>query len=95
MENTVASILSEIGVNMQSKGIETCYQSGQTERNTKSKTIIIRFVNRKHCKKTLLNNEKLSNVDNNKLNFNADTNLYINENLTPMNRVHLLLTAGS
>ena len=40
----------------------------------------------KHCKKDLLNKKKLSNINNNKFNFNTETKLYINENLTPMNK---------
>ena len=47
---------------------------------------IIHFVNRKHCKKALLNKKKLSNINNDKSNFNAETKLYINENLTPVNK---------
>ena len=46
---------------------------------------LIRFVNRKHCKKALLNKVKLSNINNDKFNSNAETKLYISENLTPMN----------
>ena len=33
----------------------------------------------------LLKKKKLSNINNNKFNLNAETKLYINENLTPMN----------
>ena len=46
---------------------------------------IIRFVNRKHCKKVLLNKKKLSNINDIKFNFNVETKLYINENLNSMN----------
>ena len=42
-------------------------------------------VNRKHCKKALLNKKKFSNINNDKFNFNAERKLLINENLTPMN----------
>ena len=72
-------------MNIQSEEIETCHRSGKTERKTKCKRTIIRFVNRKHCKKALLNKKKLSNINNNKFSFNAETKVYINENLTPMN----------
>ena len=86
LENTVASILSDIGVSIQSEEIEACHQFGKTDRKTKSKKTIIHFVNRKYCKKVLLNKKKLSNINNNKFNFNVETKLYINENLTPMNK---------
>ena len=69
---------------MQSEEIEACHRFG-IDRKTKSKKTIIRFVNGKHCKKVLFNKKKLSNINNNKFNFNAETKLYINENLTPMN----------
>ena len=65
-ENTVASILSDTGMSIQSEEIETCHRFGKTDRNTKSKKTNIRFINRKHCKKALLNKKKLSNINNNK-----------------------------
>ena len=65
-QNTVASILSDITVSIQSKEIQTCHGFGKTDRKTKSKKTDVRFINRKHCKKALLNNKKLSNINNNK-----------------------------
>ena len=85
MRKTVSSILSDIGVSIQSEEIKACHRFGKTDRKTKSKKTIILFVNRKHCKKALLNKKKLSNINNNKFNFNVETKLYINENLTSMN----------
>ena len=85
LENTVASILSDIGVSTLSEEIEACHRFGKTDRKSKSKKTIICSVNRKHCKKALLNKKKLSNIKNNKFNFNAEAKLYINENLSPMN----------
>ena len=85
LENTVSSILSDIGVSIQSEEIEACHRFGKTDRKTKSKKTIVRFVNKKHCKKALLNKKKLSNINNGKFKFNAETKLYINENLTSMN----------
>ena len=73
-------------MSVQSEEIEACHRFGKTDRKTKSKKTIIHFVNRKYCKKVLLNKKKLSNINNNKFNFNVETNLYINENLTPMNK---------
>ena len=65
-QNTVASILSDITVSIQSKEIQTCHGFGKTDRKTISKKTDVRFINRKHCKKALLNNKKLSNINNNK-----------------------------
>ena len=85
LENTVSSILSDIVVSRQSEEIEACNRFGKTDRKAKSENTIIRFVNRKHCKKALLNKKKFSNINNDKFNFNAERKLLINENLTPMN----------
>ena len=85
MENTVYLILSDIVVSIQSEEIEACHRFGKTDRKVKSKNTIICFVNRKHCKKALLNKKKLSNINNDQLNLNAEIKLFINENLTPMN----------
>ena len=85
LENTVSSILSDIGVSIQSEEIEAYHRFGKTDRKTKSKKTIIRFVNRKSCKKALLNKKKLSNINNGKFSFNGETKLFINENQTPMN----------
>ena len=43
------------------------------------------LINRKHCKKALLNKKKLSSIDNNEFNFNSETKPYINKYLTPIN----------
>ena len=82
LENTTTSILSDTGENIQSEGIGACHQFGKTDMKTNSKKTIIYFVNRKHC-----NNE----FTNNKFNFNAEAKLYINKNLTPVNKsIHKL-----
>ena len=75
LENTVSSILSDVGVRIQSEEIEAYHRFGKTDRKTKCKKTIIRFVNRKHCKKLLLNKKKLININNDKFNFNAETKL--------------------
>ena len=45
----------------------------------------MRFLNRKHCKKALLNRRKLQNLDKEKHSFSQNTKVFINENLTVMN----------
>ena len=42
-------------------------------------------MNRKHCKKALLNRRKLLNLDKEKHSFSQNTKDFINENLTVMN----------
>ena len=46
----------------------------------------MRFLNRKHCKKALLNRRKLQNLDKEKHSFSQNTKVFINENLTVMNK---------
>ena len=43
------------------------------------------FLNKKHCKKALLNRRKLQNLDKEKHGFSQNTKVFINENLTLMN----------
>ena len=45
----------------------------------------MRFLNRKHCKKALLNRRKLKNLDKEKHGFTQNTKVFINENLKLMN----------
>ena len=45
----------------------------------------MRFLNRKHCKKALLNRRKLQNLDKEKHSFSQNTKVFINENLRVMN----------
>ena len=56
-ESTVTSILSDNDVNVESREVEECHRIGQS--NNDSKKTIIRFVNRKYCKKALLNRKQL------------------------------------
>ena len=55
LEATVASILSDIDVDVDSNALEACHRFGKPERRTKSRKTIVRFTNRKYCKKALLN----------------------------------------
>ena len=56
LESTVTSILSDIDVNVESREVEDCHRIGKS--NYGSKKTIIRFVNRKYCKKALLNRKQ-------------------------------------
>ena len=61
LEATVASILADIDVDVDSNALEACHRFGKPERTTKSRKTIVRFTNRKYCKKALLNRKKLAN----------------------------------
>ena len=80
IESTVASILSDIDVNVESREVEDCHRIGKS--NNGSKKTIIRFFNRKHCKKALLDRKQLEKIDLKKHHFLSGTRIFINENLT-------------
>ena len=46
---------------------------------------MMRFLNRKHCKKALLNRRKLKNLDKEKHGFSQNIKVFNNEDLTLMN----------
>ena len=58
LEETVISVLSDIVVNVSPNDVEACHRTGKPDRNKSKKTIVC-FLNRKHCKKALLNRRKL------------------------------------
>ena len=83
LESTVTSILSDIDVNVESREVEDCNRIGKSNNGFK-KTIII-FINRKYCKKALLNRKQFEIIDLKKHQFVSGTKIFINENLTVKN----------
>ena len=83
LKSTAASILSDIDVNVESREVEDCHRIGKS--NNGSKKTIIRLVNRKCCKKALLNRKQLERTDLRKHLFVSGTRIFINENLTVKN----------
>ena len=60
---------------------------GNLTKKTSSKKTIARFVNRKYCKKALINRRKLINFNSEtKYNFSKNNKIFINENLTRTNK---------
>lgn len=55
LEGTVKSILYGINVNLDVNDNEDCHRVGKSDLKTKSKKTNVRLVNRKYCKKALLN----------------------------------------
>ena len=55
LEATVTSMLADIDVDVDSNALQACHRFGIPERTTKSRKTIVRFTNRKYCKKALLN----------------------------------------
>ena len=83
LEGKVIEILDKIEVNISSKDIEACHRIGKSKDNSK-KTIIC-FVNRKYAKKAPLNRKNLKHLDKTSIGLSNSNNIFINENLTPMN----------
>ena len=83
LESTVISVLSDIDVQLEPSDIEASHRIGKP--TSKKQKTIVRFVNRKNCEKVLANKKKLLKLNNEKHNFHAGTNIFVNENLTPMN----------
>ena len=83
LESTVTSIVSDTDVNVESREVEECHRIGKS--NNGSKKTIIRFVNRKYCKKALLNRKQLERIDLRKHHLVSGTRIFINENLTVKN----------
>ena len=79
-ESTVTSILSDTDVNAESREVEECHRIGKS--NNGSKKTMIRFVNRKYCKKALRNKKQLERTDLKKHHLVSGTRIFINENLT-------------
>ena len=76
LEGKVIEVLKEVQVDVSSSDIEACHRISNNK-NSPKKTIV-RFINRKHAKKALLNRKILRSNGN----FNK---IYINENLTKAN----------
>ena len=82
LEGKVIEILDKIEVNVSSKDIKACHRIGKSKDNSK-KTIC--FVNRKYAKKAPLNRKNLKHLDKSSIGLSNCNNIFINENLTPMN----------
>ena len=74
LESTVTSILSDIDVNVESREVEECHRIGKS--NNGSEKTIIRFVNRKYCKKALLNRKQLERIDLKKPHLVSGTRIF-------------------
>ena len=69
--------MKAIDVNVTTNEIEACPRLGK-----KTKNVIVRVINRKHCLKALRNKKKFKSIDKNAVGI-PNANLFISENLTP------------
>ena len=82
-EEKVIQILCEVQVNVSSSDIEACHHVGKSKNS--SKKTIVQSINRKHAKKALINRKGLINTNKSSRSPSSSDNIFINENLTPMN----------
>ena len=81
LENKVIDIFRCLKINIDPSYIEDCHRLG----NSTPKNTIIRFVNRKFCKKAFEAKFDLRKINNAELHFDTSSVLYFSENLTPYN----------
>ena len=79
LEEKVVDISKAIDVDITTDEIEPCHRLGK-----KKKNVIVRVINRKHCLKVLRNKKKLKSINKNVMDI-CNANLFISENLTPVN----------
>ena len=63
LEDVVTSIMKDVDVIVKNGDIEACHGIGKSDQKTSSKKTIVRFINRKYCKKALVNRKKLININ--------------------------------
>ena len=76
LQEKVVDILNEISVDVSPKDTEACHRVGVSKNNSKT---IVRFINRKHAKKSLTSRKNLRKSSS------PNCNVFINENLTVKN----------
>ena len=82
LEEKVIRTFEGIDLSLTANDIEDCQRLGKSGKNT-----IVRFVNRRICKKALENKKDLNNkLENAKLEFQSDVKIFLSESLTPYNQ---------
>ena len=86
LEDVVTSIMEDVDVIVKNGDIEACHGIGKSDQKTSSKKTIVRFINRKYCKKPLVNRKKHININSEmKYNFSRNNKIFIHQNLTRAN----------
>ena len=62
LESTVIDIMKDVDVHINSSDLEACHRIGKSDRTTASKKTIVRFTNRKYCKKALLKRKTFATI---------------------------------
>ena len=85
LEATVASILKDIDVDVDSDTSEASHIFKKLKKTSKSRKNMVRSTNRKYCKKALLKRKNLANLNNEKHQLSSSNKIFIRENLSRMN----------
>ena len=86
LESTVIDIMKDVDVDVNSSDIEACHRIGQSDQRAASKKAIVRFINRKYCKKALLKRKNFVSINTiTNYNFSCNNQIFINESLTKTN----------
>ena len=84
LEGKIIEVFDKININISKTDIEACHRLPPPKNNSNgNKKVIIRFANRKICKKAFNNKKELKNIEMSSLNFADGSKLFINENLNP------------
>ena len=67
LESTVINIMKDVDVDINSSDLEGCHKISKSGRRTASKKTVVRFTNRKYCKKELLKRKTFVTINNYKL----------------------------
>ena len=78
VESTVIKLMKDVDGYIDSGDIEACHRIGKSNRKTSSKKTIVRFVNRKYCKKALLNRKNFAPMNSEiKYNFKRNNQIFL------------------
>ena len=83
LEPTVINVLSKAtNVHVTADDIDACHRIGKSKGNLKK--AVVRFINRKHCKCSLVNRKKLKSFNSESIGL-PNVKLYFNKNSTKYN----------
>ena len=63
LESTVSDIMKDVDVDINISDIEAGHRIGRSDRRTESKKTIVRFLNRKYCKKALFKRKNFATTN--------------------------------
>ena len=78
--STVTDIMKDVDVDINSSDLEACHRIGKSDRRTACKKTIVRFTDRKYCKKAFLKRKTFATINTlTNYNFRRNNQIFINE----------------